>query len=344
MRFAAYNIEWLDDAFTNQNEPKADHKRYKSAPLPQVEALGNVLAELDADVIGITEGPNTAAGADGVKSTVKCLERLAADAGLRARKALIGFNAGRQEIALMFDPDKVTAKHAPSGRAATSKPKFDEDFQLDADLDGLDEIHKHDRPPLEVKLTRKDTDTVMNLFVVHAKSKGIFNNTDRLHWERQSERNRRRLYAQAASIRDRVDDKLSKGEPVVVMGDINDGPGMDEHEAKFGRSAVEVIMGDIFEADKILNCLAGRPKWGQYGWKPSTARFTDNYTGDPVNVMIDFILTSQDITPLGDEDPYKIWNPYEIWTKKEREKPENQPLFDALRSASDHFPVTLDFE
>ncbi|MBO9405834.1 hypothetical protein J7399_00215 [Shimia sp. R9_1] len=344
MRFAAYNIEHFDRAFTNQNVPELDHKRQKKDPLPQIEAVGKVLSEIDADLIGITEAPNTAGSANAVKSTVACLEAFAAQAGLRARKCVFGFNAGTQEIAVLYDPDSLDVTHKPSGTAGSKKsPRFDEPFLYDADEDGLQELHKHDRPPLEVHVERKDGGAPMDLFVVHAKSKGIFNSVDLVHLERTSRRNRLRLFAQAVSIRERVDRLLVDDARVMVMGDINDGPGMDEHEAKFGRSAVEIIMGDLFEPEKILRCYAGRPKWKRFGWEPSTTRFFDQITEDPINAMIDLIMTSQSIKPAG-EDAYRIWNPYEMWTKKQREAPENKSLFEALTSASDHFPVSFDFD
>ena len=344
MRFAAYNIEHFDRAFTNQNQLELDHKRQRKDPMPQIEAVAKVLAHIDADLIGITEAPNTARSAGGVKSTVACLEAFAAHAGLRARKAVFGFNASTQEIAVLYDPDALDVTHKPSGVAGSKKsPRFDEPFLYDADEDGLQELHKHDRPPLEVHVERKDGGAPIDLFVVHAKSKGIFNSVDLVHLERTSRKNRLRLFAQAASIRDRVERRLAEDAHVMVMGDINDGPGMDEHEAKFGRSAVEIIMGDLFEPEKILRCYAGRPKWKRFGWVPSTTRFYDQITEDPINAMIDLIMTSQSIHPLG-ESAYKIWNPYEMWTKAQRSSDENSALSDALRSASDHFPVSFDFE
>ncbi|MDA5555561.1 endonuclease/exonuclease/phosphatase family protein [Shimia sp. MMG029] len=344
MRFAAYNIEHFDRAFTNQNALELDHKRKSRDPLPQIEAVGAVLSEIDADLIGITEAPNTAKGRDAVKSTVTCLENFAAHAGLRARKCLFGFNAGTQEIAVLYDPDTLEVSHKPSGVSGSAKsPRFDEAFLYDADEDGLLELHRHDRPPLEARVLRKDGGADINLFVVHAKSKGIFNSVDLVNLERTSRKNRLRLFAQAASIRERVERLLQEEAHVVVMGDINDGPGMDEHEAKFGRSAVEIIMGDLFEPEKILRCYAGRPKWKRFGWEPSTTRFYDQITEDPINAMIDLILTSQSIRPFGGA-AYKIWNPYEMWTKSERETDQNQMLSKALKSASDHFPVSFDFQ
>ena len=71
---------------------------------------------------------------------------------------MIGFpSPGRQEIAILFDPNVVTAAHDPGGNAGTVKnPRFDEAFQADSDGDNIKELYKHYRPPLEAKITRLD--------------------------------------------------------------------------------------------------------------------------------------------------------------------------------------------
>ncbi len=117
------------------------------------------------------------------------------------------------------------------------------------------------------------------------------------------------------------------------MGDINDGPGMDYYEAQFGRSAVEILMGDIFEPERILRNYCGRPKWGKYGWEPSSTRFKDRITGTNVNALIDHILISSGLNYTNDS--HKIWNPYHL----DEAKPIKTSLFDA----SDHFPVSIEF-
>jgi endonuclease/exonuclease/phosphatase family metal-dependent hydrolase len=171
--------------------------------------------------------------------------------------------------------------------------------------------------------------------VVHAKSKGIFDAVDMVRWERENERNRRKLFAEATSIRTRVDQWLDDGQSVVVMGDVNDGPGMDNFEFRFGRSAVEIIMGSLFQPSRVLANHAGQPRFGRFGWEPSSARFRDRFTEDLVNVLIDHIVASQDL-PVVANSPHKIWNPFQ--------DDDARPLRDELVEASDHFPVTLDLD
>ena len=129
----------------------------------------------------------------------------------------------------------------------------------------VEEIYNFYRPPLEAKVEVLGNGTNFKLMVVHPKSKGIFNAMDLAHWERESKRNQLKLYAECTWIRRRVDEWLKGGDEVIVMGDVNDGPGMDNYERTYGRSAVEIIMGDLFAPDKILRSHAGAPKWTATG-------------------------------------------------------------------------------
>ena len=215
-----------------------------------------------------------------------------------------------------------------------SNSRFDEPFQIDTDDDRIREIYEHFRPPLEA-LVQVTGGPQFRLMVVHAKSKGIFDAVDLVHWERENLRNRRKLFAEATAIRRRVDQWLDDGDRVVVMGDINDGPGMDSFEHRFGRSAVEIIMGDIFRPGRILASHIGQPAFRRFGWEPSSARFRDRFTEDLINVLIDHVLASQDL-PVVANNPHKVWNPFQ--------DDDARPLRNELLNASDHFPVTLDLD
>ncbi len=328
LRLCSYNIEWFNRLFNKDNSIKTGSKERK-----RIEAIKNVLKHLNPDLIGITEAPN--ASKDKSESTTKKLEAFAKESNLPTTKAITGFiSSGRQEIAILYNPNKFSIKHSPGGkRNSKSNPRFNEEFLYDTDDDNIKELYRLYRPPLEAKITVKNNGFEFRIIVVHTKSKGIFSNLDRLHWERESQRNRLKLYAECEWIRRHVDQFIDRKEPVIVMGDINDGPGMDYYEFKNCRSAVEILMGDIFEAEKILKSYAGKPKWTANGWKPASTRFTDSFTERPVNVLIDHILVSKGIKVSG-KNPHTIWNPYENNIAKVI-KPD-------LALASDHFPVTLD--
>jgi len=153
-----------------------------------------------------------------------------------------------------------------------------------------------------------------------------------VHWERENIKNRKKLVAEGSWIRNRVDEWLGQGHGVIVVGDINDGPGMDFYESRFGKSAVEIIMGSIYEPDAILKNYIRMPKWGRYGWSPSSSNFRDKFTGSKVNVLIDHILVSRDINIV--DGSHRVWNP--------SQDDDARPLKKMLLESSDHFPVTIE--
>ena len=328
IRVCTYNMEWFDDAFSPDNKLRPEAKWQNKAA-----AIAEVVKAVDPDLITVLEAPGTTASSG--KSTVACLEGFATTFGLRQSRCLIGFpSPGRQEIALMFDPLTIAAEHKPGGSARSkTNPPFNEEFRHDSDEDNVYEVYRHYRPPMEMRVERLADGLEFWLIAVHAKSKGIFSNNDLIHYEREEQRNRRKLFAETSHVRLRVNEWLAKGRQIIVTGDINDGPGMDAAEFRFGRSAVEIIMGDLFEPDRILRSWVGKPVWGQYGFEPSTARFTDRFTEDPVNVLIDHILASSGL-PVAGRAAHIVWNPFQ----NDLAKPFKKQLLDA----ADHFPVTLD--
>lgn len=330
LRAATYNIEWFNDFFNPDNTMKMT-----SEALEKFEAVKNVLLMVKADLITILEAPNTTT-TTGDQCTIKKLENFASFAGLSTNKAAIGFkSAGKQEIAILYNPDKMTVTHAPGGDPRTkSNPPFNGEFFNDTDDDNIKEVYTHYRPPFEARV---ELNNGKEFFVlgVHTKSKGIFGSVDLVHLERESRRNRLKIFAECTWIRRRVEDWLKEGKMFLVMGDINDGPGMDVHEMKYGKSGVELIMGDIFKPDMILRNLAGRPKWTRYGWKPASTRFRDRITETKIGVLIDHILAAPTIKPHS-RDAHIIWNPYE------RDEIRSHKL--DFFTASDHYPVSLDIE
>ncbi|MEW8659537.1 MAG: hypothetical protein AB2603_14560 [Candidatus Thiodiazotropha endolucinida] len=149
MRVMAYNIEWFDDHFESDNRLKNTQDAQN-----KFTSVSSVISTIDPDIVGITEAPNTTT-TTGQRSTVTALENFASQHGLRQNKALIGFpSPGRQEIAILYDPNVVSATHDPGGSAGKVRnPRFDEPFQADSNGDKIFELYKHYRPPLKSKLS-----------------------------------------------------------------------------------------------------------------------------------------------------------------------------------------------
>ena len=334
IRIAVYNMEWMKDLFKQDGSVKttgSDGKRSTE--------LAQVVKAMDPDILGIVEGPDTTVS--GTKSTTKQINAWAKHHGLNpSYKTVHGFvSGGQQELCALYKSDKVTLSHKPT--KAISKHPFDEAFLVDTTDTLIKEHYKHYRPPLELSLKPVGGDEVARIIIAHAKSKGIFDRVDMARFVQVSERNRKKLFAECLSIRERVDQWLIE-EPnrhVIVMGDINDGFGMDFYERRFARSAVDFLLGDVWHPERILKHVLPQPKLGKYGWTPSTSRFTDKGTGDTVNVLIDHILVSQRVKVKD----YIVWNPY-FDHKDDTKNAKVDAVGHTLKTASDHFPVSVVLE
>ena len=133
VRIATYNVEWFDRLFDDQGALLNDggwSARWNVTRAQQIKALTQVFAALDADAVPVIEAPDTSSRRSGQAA----LETFAEHAGLRARRAVIGFaNDTMQEIALLYDPDVITPLHDPKESATV--PRFDRSYLVDIDVD-----------------------------------------------------------------------------------------------------------------------------------------------------------------------------------------------------------------
>lgn len=342
LRLATYNIEWFNALFDDRGHLLEDGElsaRYQTTRRDQLGAIAIVLTALNADGIMVIEAPD-----QGTKrSTVRALENFARHFKLRARKAVIGFaSETEQEIAFLYDPDRLSAVHLPLGEPAPTSgaggaPRFDTALRADLDLDGVEELIRFSRPPLELLV--KASGKTLRLIGVHAKSKGPHGQMSEAQFLRISIENRRKQLAECQWLRRRIDTHLEHGDSLVVMGDFNDGPGLDEYEKLFGHSGVEITLG-LQSSPELRLCdphaslaLAQRST----GISPTTARFWLASRQHYFEALLDFIMVSPDLAALRPD--WRIWHPF------------NHPavmaipeLRDAVLTASDHFPVTIDLQ
>jgi len=334
MRLATYNVEWFANLFDDHDRLMVDDGwsgRQNVTRATQIEALGKVFTALDADAVLVVEAPNTGRKQD----TVRALERFAATFDLRTRKALIGFaNDTHQEIALLYDPDAVRARHDPLGQETGKKgsadaPRFDGTFRIDLDIDATEDLVRFSKPPLEMAL-RTSAGTRLRMIGAHLKSKAPHGAHSPDEAMRLSIANRRKQLAQAIWLRQRIEAHQKAGESVILLGDLNDGPGLDEYEHLFGRSSVEILLGDTMVDPHAKRALS-RP----FGAVLSSARFEMAEDGRYLQALLDYIMVSRDLMDRGPR--WRIWHPFddaECWRMVE--------LREALLAGSDHFPVTLD--
>jgi hypothetical protein len=342
MRLATYNIEWFDNLFDDEGQLIEDgtwSSRRDVTKREQTHALGQVFQAIDADAIMVVEAPDTSRKRDGKLA----LENFAARFNLRTTKALTGFhNDTQQEIALLYDPKLMSADHAPLGRETGKKgspefPRFDNVFRLDLDIDATEDLITFSKPPLEAALTLK-SGAVVRLIGVHVKSKAPHGARGREEVMRVSIANRRKQLAQCIWLRGRVDELLDLGGSLIVMGDLNDGPGLDEYEKLFGRSGVEILLGTkLDEARQLFDPHAAATLAQRIGVRYATSRFYVRHQKRYLNALLDYIMVSPDLAAK--QPKWHIWHPFDdpaCWG--------DDAVRAALLTASDHFPVTLDID
>ncbi len=336
MRLATYNVEWFANLFDNDDNLIVDDSwsgRHDVTKAQQVEAIAKVLTAVDADAVLIVEAPNTGK----TQNTVRALQRFAEAFDLRTSHAVMGFpNDTHQELALLYDPDRLSARHDPQGEPSgkdngPETPRFDGVFQIDLDVDATKDSVRFSKPPMELAVTLR-SGFEFRLIGAHLKSKAPHGASTRDEAVRLSIANRRKQLAQAIWLSTRIRSHLASDEAVILMGDLNDGPGLDEFEHLFGRSTVEVLLEAGLYDPHAVEAHRLRPKS-----VPATARFAMPQEGRFLDALLDYIMISGDLQSR--RPVWRIWHPFddeECWKVPE--------LREALLTASDHFPVTLDID
>lgn len=340
MRIATYNVEWFTNLFDKHGALLADGEwssRYNVTRADQLDSLGIVFTAMDADAVMIIEAPDN----NRHRKTVQMLEAFAARYELRTRKALLGYeNETQQEIALLYDPDKLTVEHDPIGMPeqpieGMASPRFDSSYRIDLNIDATLDLVRFSKPPLEIAATSVAGKS-FRMIGVHVKSKAPHGASTEAQVRRLAIENRRKQLAQCIWLRERVLEHLQAGESLIVLGDFNDGPGLDEYENLFGRSGVEIVLGWDEPREKRLYDPHARVAFGKkLAAMPSTARFYLDDQGAYFSALLDYVMVSPDLRALS--PTWRIWHPFD--DTRCYCVPE---LREALLAASDHFPVTVD--
>jgi endonuclease/exonuclease/phosphatase family metal-dependent hydrolase len=345
MRIATYNVAWFANLFDAQDRLLRDAEasgRRGVSRAAQSAALGHVFAAIDADAVLIVEAPDQGRR----HSTEAALAHFAQVFGLRTDRAVMGFeNSTQQEIALLYDPAALTAVHDPRGIGPASEgaeadvPRFDGEMRIDLDVDGRADLVRFSKPPLELAITTAKGNR-FRLIGAHLKSKaphGARNVSDVM---RISIANRRKQLAQSLWLRRRIEEDLAGGDDVMLLGDLNDGPGLDAFEDLFGRSSVEILIGTDGGA-QMYDPHADEALAHPLAPQASTSRFhiagANAGQGRYLSALLDYVMISERLRAA--QPQWRIWHPFEdhaCW--------QDVPLREALLAASDHFPVVLDID
>ncbi len=340
MRIATWNVEWFNALFDAEDrlvEDDSPSGRRNVTCAEQAAGIAAVLGAINADAVMLQEAPDTTR----TRSTVRALEGFAARFGLRTSRAVTGFpSESQQEIALIYDPAALTAVHDPMGRmtgkrGSTEAPRFDSVFRADLDRSGQDDLVRFSKPPLELMIETA-TGRYLRMVGVHVKSKAPHGARDVEDARRIALVNRRKQYAQCLWLRQRIDAHLAAGDTLIVLGDFNDGPGIDDAPESILPSAVATVLGrDRPFLDRLHDRHATLALHGPGSAAPTSARFLMDADGHYFSALLDYIMISGDL--LKHQPRWCIWHPFD-----EPVCYRDPTLREALLAASDHFPVTLD--
>ena len=342
MRIATYNIEWFAELFDKHDKLLLDQewsRRYNVRRVDQATAIAEVIERVDADIMLIVEAPNTGRTQD----TVKALKAFTKHFGLRQNAVVMGYaNDTHQELAVIYDPFVVDLCHDPMGEFSAGDtevraPRFDSKFRYDVDVDGKAEIFDFSKPPIELAVKNLTTGNKLRLIGVHTKSKSTHGANTSKEEIGMLVDNRRKQLAQCIWIRQRAEEHLAAGDPFIILGDFNDGPGVNGFENLFARSGVEIVLGD-HETGLLVEPNAAIMLDPRQAWSLSTARFYISKFKRYLNALLDYIMLSPDLVQTTNPE-WRIWHPFD-----DPECFDDKSLQSALLTASDHFPVSVDLD
>ncbi len=342
MRIATYNVEWFEDLFDKHNNLLLDRnwsRRYDVKRVDQATAIADVIRRVDADIMLIVEAPNTGR----TQNTVKALEKFTKHFGLRQKAAAMGYaNDTHQELAVIYDPFAVSVSHDPqgvisNGSKSAQAPRFDGKFRYDVDIDGKDEVFEFSKPPIELAVEHLASSQRFRMIGVHPKSKSTYGASTEKEEIALSIKSRRKQLAQCIWIRQRANEHLENGDPLIILGDFNDGPGFPGCKQMFAHSGVEIVLGyDSPTADKFVEPHAELMRDTDQAWTLSTSRFYISEHHRYQSALLDYVMLSQDLYKATKAE-WRIWHPFD-----DPECFKDREMREALLAASDHFPVSVD--
>jgi hypothetical protein len=296
LRICSVNAEWMNDWFTPDAEVAAFRPQFTrdgqvNDTAETAGRLAAMIEALDSEVVAIQEAPSRSG-----EFGLFVQDHLADDFGY-----LLGDSGGAQKLGLLFKPTAVDS----AGLAPHAEVKdLIDPWEADVDGDAVIDEYAFTRTPLVVDLSVGG----ISLQIIVAHTKSNFINRGRELWEDTATRqnyviaalkNRRRISSEGMRIRRYLDRRLNDDPEalIVVLGDLNDGPGMDYFEERFlSHNVTDIIVGSAFAPEQIFtHAQHDVPADERY-----TAVFEDFVpVPETKRLLLDHILLSPGLTRAG---------------------------------------------
>jgi len=320
LKIATWNIENMNNYFSG-DKPKEDADSDN-----HFQQIRDVILGIDADILGIQEGPNKEIEMNRFLEKHLPGKYKTVIASPRDRHPINNTSYSDRQISFILYRDDPKFTHNQIERTEHDGPFAD--WRTTIDPEHPDSLYFHHRLPVEMDFTYDDgtKNFTVRLLCLHTKSK-----KPNYAKPGDAKNNRRILLAQAIKIRDYIDSILDNdlNAPVIVVGDLNDGIGLDPFEYVLGGDFVGILTGSVRMPYRLFDnaCKIQILENLQEPGKHYSISF--NADGEIQKILIDHILFS----------PYfKNNDLIEESTGKIRED-----LRNSFPNASDHTPIEAVF-
>jgi endonuclease/exonuclease/phosphatase family metal-dependent hydrolase len=333
-----WNMEWMNDLFeSNVQAPtwRADAHQPQHSQDTTVrqrrDQLSGVLNDLSPDIVVAVEAPNRTGE----------LQLFFDDDVAGNWNVWVQPSPGMSQcVGLAVRTDTGRFSNPPFTAYDTVNNQAFDPFLVDTDSDQVEESHHFERRPLYVEI-HPASGADFRIVGLHLKSKAIFDSLEWSRWWQRAEGDRRKLLAQANQLRVSFLDPYlttpaTQDIPLVVCGDINDGPGMDAAEKRVFGSAVERLMGNVWRPDLTLG----------------NAIFDTLSAGKQASLDFEDISTTSFRDPIFNYVWHHVWIDHVLYSMRgsanwvsnaqiRHTMPNGQRIWQAYRHASDHYPITV---
>ena len=299
LKISTFNVEWMVNLFKN-GRPELATKQNKKAPGlgakpkdPQgvADRIANVIKEVDADILGICEGPP-------LKSQMQTFVRQKLDNDYR----VYSMEDGSQSVHILVHKrvdNGITFRQVPHSDTIYERLQRVRNYYK---FGNVREPHKgrFTRMPVVLRMERKNK--ITELMALHTKSK-ISDLKKAAQWEKKSRNevisainSRQKLSIEMNEIRKYIAAGLysRRADSVIVMGDLNDGISRDVVDDTYLLHSIVHELRGAFHHEIALMRHVLTPEQLQRKGESWTVEFKDPARGGKLTkVLLDHMIFSR---------------------------------------------------